>query len=193
MNVSSSGSLVVIVVPAARRMRVVLAAAAPVPLFFTVTATEADDPGLPLVGVTVMLEITRSGSDSDTFGIVSSSWTENRSLLTAGCPEWYSQVKSAPGTVPTGLSLANTAAPVRAESLSTKALPLAPAATEHASRSNSASFVSTSRNPCNAFAWSGSVAKLRASPLPRSISPGPPCATISRCPIGSSPCAADTE
>ena len=59
----------------------------PVPLFFTVTATEADDPGLPLLGLTVMLEITRSGSDSDRFGIVSSSWTEKRSLLAASCPE----------------------------------------------------------------------------------------------------------
>ena len=75
--------------------------------------------------------------------------TEKTSSLKVVWPVWYSQTKSAPGTVPIGLSLANTAAPVPVASSLTKVLPSGPAATEHDHKSTRASVVNTDRNCCN--------------------------------------------
>ena len=119
--------------------------------------------------------------------IPSSAAIENKTLPVTLRPIAFSKTKSAPGTVPTGLSLANTVAPVSAASWLTKVLPCGPAATEHDHKSTCAFVVNTDRNCCNSAAWLGNVVNVRMSWVPRSTSAESPWAMIPRCPIGAPP------
>jgi len=56
--------VVAMVVLAANRIAWYLPRHCPGPLLCTTTVTEIESPGLPLVGLAVMLEITRSGNDA---------------------------------------------------------------------------------------------------------------------------------